>query len=130
MGMSAHQRIRRAMEEKKKAQARQSKLPGMAQIQDFEKMTSIELKEYAKVSGISIAGLTKKDDIKAQIIETTTAMGDVPLSDEKPENDVDPDVSGEQGADSNLAAGGKPDDDDGLPVAEGVGGNGSDSGTA
>ena len=73
MGMSAHQRIRRAMEEKRKAAAEQAQLETPV---DIDKMQVSNLKEYAKVKGIDITGLTKKEEIRLRILEFIKGSGE------------------------------------------------------
>jgi len=72
MSLSTHQRIRRALAEKKKG----VELEQAVQIPDFKEMKMAELKEYASVNGIDISGLNKKDDVIQRILEAVNKTPD------------------------------------------------------
>ncbi len=115
MGMSAHQRIRRAMEEKKKAAVLEQR-----QASDIDKMLVNELKEYAKANNIDISGLNKKEDIRVRILEFKNGIGkNGDKTNDKIQNDYAQYDNTEQANDST------PDENVGQAQSEVVSENGS-----
>ena len=79
MSLSTHQRIRRQMDEKKKAQkgspeAQGNKEPSgnkqKASPEDIIKMNLTELRKFAGDNGINITGLRKTDEVRGKILES------------------------------------------------------------
>lgn len=110
--MMAHHRIRKAMEEKKKAQEAEEAAidenagggTGGSQ-SDFDVMTVKDLKNYAQDNGIDISGLSKKDEIKARILEALKKNNDGIETAKEPEGGESP-APEDKGAGENGINGG------------------------
>ena len=102
MSLSAHQRIRRAMEAKRNAQAQAESqdVPdkAMANVtpEDIAKMKLPELKKFAEEHSIVITGLKKAEDLRMKILEVVAVTNDdeAPTDDTPPEGD-NPEVNQE-----------------------------------
>lgn len=147
-------RIRKALEGKKKKAAAEvvdgNKNSGSNPYAEIEAMSVGELKSFAKINSIDISGLTKKEPIKAKIIEAVKAksgntggddsnplVNDNPggnnssptVNDNPDGNDSSPPVNDNSGGDdSTPPINNNPDGGD-QPAGEGDGGNGTDGGT-
>lgn len=122
--MMAHHRIRKSLEEKKKAcEGIENQTNGdVNQMPVIDKMTVTELKAYAKLNDIDIFGMSKKDDIKARITEAVKALSNEGSG--EPAGDDRPGDTGEPAGDD------KPGDTCEPPTPEGAGDDGTVGGTA
>jgi len=92
MSLSTHQRIRRAMAEKKKnACDEETFIPDL----DLEKLRVTDLKALAKDNGINLKGVSDKPNIIKRIMEaknqadTNAALDDKPDAEDKSHNEDD-----------------------------------------
>ena len=115
MSLSTHQRIRRQMDEKKKAQKGNPKAPGYKELSETKtaaspeniiKMNLPELRKFAGDNSINITGLRKTDEVRGKILESLFSDledGGKPKDDKPKDDKPKGDKPGQEGNGENDA---------------------------